>query len=294
MITLSACPICDSPALKHYLSCKDHTVSHETFELQQCTACGFVLTNPRPDKNELAHYYRSENYISHSDTSSGLLPRIYRTARRLTLAWKYELIERHTLTKPKKLLDYGCGTGAFLDECARKKLSVTGVEPSPEARTTAIRKTKAPIFPDLATVDDSYDAITLWHVLEHVPELHQTILKLKTLLNENGTMFIAVPNLQSPDAKKYKENWAGYDVPRHLWHFSRDTMGRVINKHHLKIEAILPMKLDAYYVSLLSENYIRKSNSLVNVAKAVLAGWNANQVARKTADYSSLIYIIRK
>lgn len=294
MASLSQCPVCESPELKHYLLCKDHTVSHETFRLQQCAACGFVLTNPRPDEHALPRYYQSEHYISHSDNNSGLVNQTYRIARRFTLAWKYKVIQRYALTKPEKLLDYGCGTGSFLNECIRNSIHVAGIEPSPEARIAAIANTNAPVYPNLDQLQDTYDVITLWHVLEHVPDLHQTLRKLKARLEENGTMFIAVPNLQSPDAEKYKEHWAGYDVPRHLWHFSRDTMRKVLTTHQLEIQNVLPMKLDAYYVSLLSEKYRGGNHVLLNMAKAAFTGWNANRTARKTANYSSLIYIIRK
>lgn len=294
MQSLSTCPVCDCPQLKYYLSCKDHTVSHETFQLQQCTACGFVLTNPRPNGSDLPKYYQSENYISHSEKKSGLVNQAYRIARRFTLAWKYNVVLQHSNTKPTTILDYGCGTGAFLRKCLDNKISAAGIEPSSEARTIATRNTQAPVYPDLSSVYDSYNVITLWHVLEHVPDLHETLEKLKTVLQQNGTMFIAVPNLQSHDAKKYRENWAGYDVPRHLWHFSRDTMKKILDTHHLKITAVLPMKLDAYYVSLLSEKYQGRNNILTNIANAILAGWSANTHARTTTDYSSLIYIIRK
>lgn len=294
MKSLSSCPVCAFSELKPYLSCKDHTVSHETFQLQKCPTCGFVLTNPRPDERDLPKYYQSENYISHSEKTSGLLNQGYRIARRFTLTWKYKVILHHSIIEPKKLLDYGCGTGSFLAKCQDKNIRVTGVEPSQTARNTVIRNTQAPIFANLDNLNDTFDVITLWHVLEHVPDLHETLEKLKALLEENGTMFIAVPNLQSHDAKIYRENWAAYDVPRHLWHFSRDTMKRLLDTHQLRINTILPMKLDAYYVSLLSEKYAGGLNTLVNITRGIRTAWNANRNARTTADYSSLIYIIRK
>ena len=291
---LPACPICDAQDLKPYLLCKDHTVSHETFALEQCKQCGFVLTNPRPAEKDLTRYYQSEAYISHSNRSANAIEHIYKVSRRFTLKWKYGLLQTHSVIEPATILDFGCGTGAFLNECKKNNMKISGVEPSTIAREIAIKNTKATVWERASEIKDNYDVITLWHVLEHVPDLHETLHKLKNHLNQNGTMFIAVPNLKSPDAKKYLAYWAGYDVPRHLWHFSKDTMKRALERHRLNLVTTIPMPLDSYYVSLLSEKYKNGKNGVLNMAKAVLQGWQSNQQATKTSEYSSLIYIVRK
>jgi SAM-dependent methyltransferase len=291
---LSACPICQGHDLKLYLSCQDHSVSHETFTLQKCGHCGFVMTNPRPMEYDLPRYYASETYISHSDRSTSLIDHIYRTSRRFTLKWKYNVVHTHSTTKPTNILDFGCGTGAFLSECQKNSMQISGVEPSSIAREIAIRTTKARIWENLSDIQGNYHVITLWHVLEHVPALHETLDKIKNHLKPNGTMFIAVPNLKSLDAKRYLEYWAGYDVPRHLWHFSKDTMKKTLESHDLNLVTTIPMRLDSYYVSLLSEKYKNGDKGPMNMAKAVLQGWQSNKQARKTSQYSSLIYIVRK
>jgi len=290
---LSVCPVCQATHFVDHLSCKDYTVSHETFTLQKCTGCGFVITNPRPDETPLPRYYQSDAYISHSNKTLNIVDKVYKVSRTFTLKWKYNLVQRHSLTKPVSILDYGCGTGAFLRECKRHKMIISGVEPSPAARNHAKANTATEILSHIDEVKAVFDVLTLWHVLEHVSDLNETIAKLKNHLDKSGTMFIAVPNLQSFDAIRYKEHWAGYDVPRHLWHFSRKPMEILLSRHDLKLINVAPMRLDSYYVSLLSEKY-KKGNSVVSMLKAILQGWKSNNEANSTQEFSSLIYIARK
>lgn len=291
---LTACPVCRAHDFHPFLSCKDYTVSHETFLLEQCATCGFVFTNPRPDDAALPRYYQSPSYISHSDKPTGTIDRAYKISRHFTLKWKYEIVQKHALQPPSSILDYGCGTGAFLRTCQQRSMRIAGVEPSPLARTQAENNTNTPIYSHASEIDQDFHAITLWHVLEHVSDLHGTLEKLKKHLTENGTMFIALPNLKSQDANRYKEHWAGYDVPRHLWHFSEDTLKKLLTSHRLRVITTLPMPLDAYYVSLLSEKYKNGSNNVLNMTRALHSGWKSNQAGKKTSQYSSLIYIVRK
>lgn len=294
MERLYACPLCNGKNLIAYLACKDYTVSHETFQLEKCSGCGFVITNPRPAAEALPRYYESDAYISHSDRSKNIIARIYKLSRKFTTEWKYRLIQKNSIQTPTSLLDYGCGTGAFLIECKKRNMSVSGIEPSPIARSQAVIRTSAPIHSDIAEVTETFDVITLWHVLEHVSALHETLTRLKSRLKQNGTMFIAVPNLQSKDAKRYNQYWAGYDVPRHLWHFTRSTMQTLLAHHKLKLINVAPMWLDSFYVSLLSEKYKRGNASASGMGSAFFQGLASNISATSTGEYSSLIYIVRK
>jgi 2-polyprenyl-3-methyl-5-hydroxy-6-metoxy-1,4-benzoquinol methylase len=297
MITLSQCPACGSTQFTDYLACKDYTVSNETFTLQTCGNCQLVITNPRPSNDNLGKYYLSEDYISHTDKPASIIDRIYVFARTYALRWKIKLITQELHGTNKTLLDYGCGTGHFLKACHDQRWQITGVEPSPIARQSAQRNTASTIA---STLDEltgqKYSTITLWHVLEHVPDPNETLAKLKALLEQNGTLFIAVPNHASHDAETYKNHWAGYDVPRHLWHFTPDNVGRLVSKHGLKLKRIVPMKLDAYYVSMLSEKY--KNNQKLGpmqMIRAFFAGWRSNANAQSASgNYSSLIYILTK
>jgi 2-polyprenyl-3-methyl-5-hydroxy-6-metoxy-1,4-benzoquinol methylase len=210
------------------------------------------------------------------------------------MKWKINLVKQNLSSSSSyKLLDYGCGTGIFLKTAKEHGFEVTGVEPSLIARTLAQNATKQAIYETLPQSHDQFNAITLWHVLEHVPNLNETLQALKSSLSKNGTMFIAVPNHLSPDAELYGNNWAAYDVPRHLWHFNKETMRRILSNHSLRIEKIIPMKLDAFYVSILSENQKTQKTSLANILRGLLHGIKTNYGTNK-GEYSSLIYLIKK
>ncbi len=291
---ITTCPICGSKSFEHYLTAKDYTVTHEKFHLKKCGHCNFVITSPRPTINAIGKYYASENYISHSGKSKTLFDKLYLTARNITLQWKHDLLTQYA-KKQDLILDYGCGTGDFLSYIKSKDFKVVGVEPNQKARQNANLKLENKVYEQLQTTDNVHpQIITLWHVLEHVHDLNETLQKLKNHLAKTGHIIIAVPNRDSHDSQKYKNTWAGYDVPRHLWHFNQKNMNNLLNKNGFKIVAIKPMKLDSYYVSLLSEQYLNPTQSkLITSLKAFLAGMSSNLTARRNNDYSSLIYIAR-
>lgn len=290
--TVIICPICTGKKFDPYYSCIDHTKSKEEFSLVKCASCNFVITSPRPDSNSLGQYYESENYISHTNSSNNLIDYIYKKVRSFTLTWKLNLIKNYKHNG--KLLDYGCGTGEFLNACRIANWQCTGIEPSEVARVKASHLTKLPIAESFDKIGRAkFDVITLWHVLEHVEDLNEKISELKHRLTEGGIIFIAVPNHESLDAKKYKSHWAGYDVPRHLWHFSQSTMSKLLIKHGLQLVNTTPMKQDSFYVSLLSEKYQQpNANLLSRMVKALIVGLQSNLDAKKNRNYSSLVYIV--
>lgn len=292
MIHINICPVCDGTAFTDHLNTQDYTVSQEQFTIQQCKSCGFLITSPRPADEDLGRYYESGAYISHAQRPKTILDRVYWIAREFALRTKYNLIRR---TNPKTMLDYGCGTGAFLSYCQKKGIIVTGVEPSTQARHMAsTRIAPRPVHENVTALTGPFDTITLWHVLEHVPDLNATIAHLHSLLHSTGTLIIAVPNVTSWDSTIYGKHWAAYDVPRHLWHFNRDTISQLFQRHKLTLKQVVPMKLDSYYVSLLSEKYKRQQNSTaIGMINAAKNGLISNLNARKTGAYSSLIYIFQ-
>ncbi len=288
------CPLCLGLTFKPYLTAEDHTVSHETFTVIQCTNCKFLLTYPVPPR--LSDYYLSDGYISHADRASTVIACLYKIVRQFTLRWKHSLINKYYSGPSKKLLDYGCGTGTFLEYSNQNGWSATGIEPSPVARKIAAQVSETNV---VASLDETgiadYDVITLWHVLEHVSDLNETLQLLHSKLSNAGMMFIAVPNYRSPDAMRYKQLWAAYDVPRHLWHFSQDTMQRLLTAHGFILHATVPLKLDAFYVCILSEQYKRRGKTgPLTFFKGIINGLKSNWSAIKYKDYSSLIYIVRK
>jgi 2-polyprenyl-3-methyl-5-hydroxy-6-metoxy-1,4-benzoquinol methylase len=291
MLNITNCPVCNNPGQAHFLTCEDYTVSHERFNIVSCTDCGFKFTNPIPDPNDLGSYYKSEDYISHSETRKDLVSRAYHLVRNYTLSKKLKLISKYA--SKGIILDYGAGTGRFLAHCKTAGWTVNGIEPDEGARKIA-RGEGIVLWPDLNSspkeTSIKYDVITLWHVLEHVADLNPTLTFLKGKLKAGGTLFIAVPNHLSDDAQYYGEHWAAYDVPRHLYHFDPDSIKRLLASHQLSLIETLPMKFDSYYVSLLSEKY---KTGKTRYAPAVRRGWISNLKAAATGNYSSLIYIFR-
>ena len=292
METLSACPICSSTSFKPFLVCKDHTVSKKEFAIVECAGCGFKFTNPRPLESDLGAYYKSEDYISHSNTRKGLISKLYQYVRNYTLKGKLDLIEK--LQKGRgSILDIGCGTGEFLNVCSRAGWNTIGIEPSPEASKFAKEQYKLDVRDEEALKslkEASYDVISMWHVLEHVPHLNERVGELKRLLKPAGYLIVAVPNCSSRDAAKYGANWAAYDVPRHLYHFTPKDIRMLFGKHGMHVKQVLPMRFDSYYVSMLSEKY---KSGKVRLIPAFFSGLSSNMGASGTGEtYSSQIYII--
>lgn len=289
------CPICGSASLQPVLSARDHTVSGEEFQLLQCAACTLRFTQDVPDAASITPYYKSENYISHTNTSKGLINGLYQFVRKRTLKRKRRLIETLTGIHKGNLLDVGSGTGAFVQEMNQQGWQVTGLEPDADARKVA-KEVNAAVLTDISAFyqleTGVYDAITMWHVLEHVHELQGYIAHLKNLLKENGRLFIAVPNYTSKDAGIYQAHWAAYDVPRHLYHFSPQSVHELMEKHGLKIYKHLPMWYDSFYISMLSSKYKNgKTNLLSSLFNGLRSNINAMGDVKKC---SSVIYVIGK
>lgn len=276
--------ISDEPLLR----CEDFTLSHKDFELRRHEELDMLVTFPAPSVEELPFFYKSENYISHTDSKKSFLDKLYQVVKKYMLDKKIGWLEKESLPG-RKLLDIGAGTGDFLSVAKSRGWNISGVEPDADARNLALVKdihleTDTNVFPSKA-----FDVITLWHVLEHIPDLDKQITELKRLLKDDGVLVIAVPNFKSYDAHTYREHWAAFDVPRHLWHFSRTSIQQILSAHSFHLEKDKPLVFDSFYVSLLSEKY-RKGNSL----KGLVNGLLSNLIAQKTKEYSSLVYFFRK
>lgn len=272
-----------------FLTVKDHSVSGETFELHRDEKLDLLVTHPQPVEKELVKYYESDDYISHTDGKRSVFEKMYQFIKNITLKNKLNLVNSLQYQKGR-LLDIGAGTGDFLNVVKKDGWQISGIEPSEKAKSIAIKKGIS-FQEKLSDFEDhSFDVITMWHVLEHVPNLEDQIKELKRLLKPTGTILIAVPNFNSYDAKRYGTFWAAYDVPRHLWHFSKTAIAKLFERENLKLEKVLPMKFDAFYVSLLSEKY---KTGKMNFVSAFLTGWRSNAKAATTKEYSSHIYVIK-
>jgi 2-polyprenyl-3-methyl-5-hydroxy-6-metoxy-1,4-benzoquinol methylase len=254
-----------------------------------------LVTLPRPSTQELPGYYDSDDYISHTDSKESVMDRIYQIIKNYSISKKLSMINGIV---PEKglILDIGCGTGDFLKACRKDGWRVCGIEPNDKARgLTAKKIDKEELVSDkidslLQTHGGKFDVITMWHVLEHVPNLLEYIEQVKLLLKPEGSLIVAVPNFKSYDAKHYKEYWAAYDVPRHLWHFSENAIRNIFEKYNFKVVTTLPLLFDSFYVSLLSEKH---KTGKTNLLSAIKIGLYSNLKAMRSKQYSSLIYLIK-
>lgn len=284
----------DTATAENYLQVTDESISKEIFNLHYHKQYDLLETFPRPEKEKLGDYYKSENYISHTDSRRNFFEKLYQSVKNKTLSDKIRLINKnHSPSSVKiKVLDIGCGTGDFL--AAIKKNTVwetVGVEPNQQAADLA-RNKNVKVFEHVEKLrEQEFDVITLWHVLEHVPNLEYYIQQVQQLLKNNGLLIVAVPNYKSYDAKHYGTKWAAYDVPRHIWHFSKKAIKRIFETYDFKLIHIKPMYYDSFYVSLLSEKY---KTGRMNFIKGFYYGFISNLSGFFTKEYSSHIYLIKK
>ena len=293
MILLDSCPICLSSDLQKKFNCTDHSTSKEKFTIVSCETCDFKFTNPRPKDKSLGSYYKSDKYISHTNNKKGLFNWMYHTVRKYSITTKLNLLKK--ISKRKNHLDIGCGTGEFLNACKNSGFKTEGIEPSKLAREQAINNFNLSVTHNTELdqfKSSQFDTISMWHVLEHIPELNKTIREFNRILNKNGKVIIAVPNHNSWDAKYYKEYWAGWDTPIHLWHFSKLSIEKIFKIHDFKLIEKKPMLFDSYYVSLLSEEFKTGKKKYV---KGFTIGLLSNMIGIfSKRGCSSIIYVFEK
>lgn len=285
-----ACPICAHDKFSLYLKTKDYFFTQEDFTLSKCDNCNFVFTNPIPEN--ISRYYETPDYLSHNTGNNGLLGGLYSTLRNINIKRKYNLVTEYC---PKgSILDIGCGTGELLSFFNNKKWNTIGIEPNNSAKKFAKNNHGIKVFDEVkldSLLPNSFDIISMWHVLEHVPDLHNRLSQISRLLKKGGAIFIALPNLSSPDSLKYKEYWSALDVPRHLYHFTQETFKQLISKHNMQLVHAEPMKFDSYYVSMLSEKYLKNR---LYFPTAIINGFLSNKKAKKKNSYSSMIFVVKK
>lgn len=294
-LTIKTCPLCGGTHLERALTCVDHYVSGEMFHLCRCRDCGFLLTQDAPAESEIGRYYEAPDYISHTDTKKGAMNSVYHWVRNYMLKRKAALVMREAHRKTGSLLDIGTGTGYFADAMQRRGWQVEAVEKSPQARAFAKEHFNMDVKPHTALKNftpESFDVITLWHVMEHLEPLNETWETLHSLLTEKGVLIVAVPNSSSFDAKKYGAYWAAYDVPRHLWHFTPATIQQFGAKHGFILAERHPMPFDAFYVSMLTERHMRHSCTFLKGMVVGTLAWFSALVKKERS--SSMIYVFRK
>jgi SAM-dependent methyltransferase len=295
MVHHSICPLCSSEKIRLHFECKDYFISKDVFPVFSCTDCNFLFTQDYPGETDIAQYYESDDYISHSDISTGFANKLYRLVRSFMLLKKKALIENITGLKRGNLLDVGSGTGYFAHSMKEGGWSVTGIEINEKARIFAFKQfrleTASPEnIPDLKS--NSFDCITLWHVLEHFHDPFRYISEIYRLLKPGAVCIIALPNCSSYDANYYKKFWAAWDVPRHLWHFNPSTFFLFSKKTGFSLQKLRSLPLDVYYISILSEK--NKGSSISFVKGMTKAAWFACLSFFNKKGSSSIIYVLRK
>ena len=286
------CPWCGSEKAQINLWLKDEFLTKEDFHICECLNCGLLYTMPRPDKEKIGAYYKSEAYYSHQENKKGFIPKVYERVKSINLKHKYRLATNGM--QPGKLLDIGCGVGDFLHTAEMHGWECIGVEPSEDAKAIAQKRMKGKIITSEkleSFSDGAFDVITMWHVLEHVDDLKWQVTQLQRLVKPSGRVVIAVPNYKSYDGQYYKEHWAAYDVPRHLNHFNRITLSKIFKTSGLELVKMDKLKWDAYYISYLSEQYRHHSLPLV---RGLYRGFISNCKARRSGEWSSLVYVFER
>jgi len=292
IITHKNCPLCGSENISACLKATDHLLTHEPFNIFKCLSCGFVFTQDIPSADEIGRYYKSQDYISHSDIRKGLMNKLYHFGRTIMLKKKYGMVKKVAIGK--NLLDIGCGTGYFPAYMKRKGYNVAGVEADPKARTFAQKEFGIPVHSPEDFInhklEGKFDVITLWHVLEHVHDFNLYFRLMLEYLENGGLLVIALPNCSSFDARHYKEYWAGYDVPRHLWHFTPSTLKILAEKNGLMVKLMKRLLLDPFYNAMLSEKY--KGNRFYMISGIVIGKLAYIESLFDIKKSSSVVYFL--
>ena len=292
MIEIKNCQICNGNKFLRITKTKDYSTSNEEFVIVKCQDCEFLFTNPRVKEEKIGEYYKSDKYISHTNSNKGLFNFLYQTVRKYAIKTKTKLLLNSIGTKTH--LDVGCGTGEFLNSCNIKNIKCIGIEPSEIARSKAIRNYDLDIRSETNLNQfnmDEFDSVSMWHVLEHVYDLNKTIEHLNRIIRNNGILIIAVPNHKSLDAKKYKNYWAAWDVPIHVNHSCPKTITNLMSKYNFTLKNKIGMKFDSFYVSLLSSEYRSGRKQYI---EGFLMGVISNISAMLGfTEYSSTIYIFK-
>jgi len=293
-IKYEACPLCASKNIQASLATMDYSISKEAFDIFDCADCSFRFTQLIPSPETIGPYYNSEVYISHSDTKEGFVNSVYHRARDLMLNRKRKLVQ--SLTQGKRLLDVGSGTGYFLDHMKRNGYQVKGIEIDADARRATKEKFGIEVGEPASLLEgkikEKVEIVTMWHVLEHLHDLHGYMGSIRHQLTDDGFLLIAVPNHASYDAQYYKKLWAAYDVPRHLWHFTPKTIAQLAAINGFEVVSQKRLPLDPFYNSLLSEQY--KGNKLALFSGGVVGGISLLKSYLNPKKSTSPIYILKK
>lgn len=276
----------NTPFFKHFLSVQDYFLTQEKFNLYKDERTEVLKTIPQPEN--ISSYYESENYLSHDDSQNSFFARCYQFAKSWNLKGKKSLIGSYA--GDGKILDIGAGVGDVVGVLKKSGYDVIGYEPNLKARTFASRKGIELLDQTSSIQPGSISVISMYHVLEHVPNYENQIKDILRWLEEDGVLILALPNYNSFDAQWFKSQWAGYDVPRHLFHFNKNAVKNVF-QDKFEIVSTQAMWFDSFYVSILSARYQKRKFAF---AYGILIGAISNLKAIFTKEPSSLVYVLKK
>ncbi|MGJ8683020.1 MAG: class I SAM-dependent methyltransferase [Nonlabens sp.] len=276
----------NAPTYTHFLTVQDYFLTQEKFELYKNEQTEVLKTTPQPEN--LESYYESENYLSHDDSQDSFFARCYQYAKGWNLKSKKSLIGKYAVDG--KILDIGAGVGDVVGALKKSGYDAVGYEPSKKARIFAARKGIELLDQTDSIQPNSIKVISMYHVLEHVPDYDKQIADIKNWLQEDGVLILALPNYNSFDAKWFKQHWAGYDVPRHLFHFNKRAVRNVF-QGDFEIVSTKPMWFDSFYVSILSARYQKKKLAFVY---GIIIGLISNIAALFSKEPSSIVYVLKK
>jgi 2-polyprenyl-3-methyl-5-hydroxy-6-metoxy-1,4-benzoquinol methylase len=292
MLVHKVCPICTSEKIEFALKASSYRVKNETFDVFVCKSCSHKFTNPVPDEEAIGEYYKSENYISHTDSNKSFFDKAYQMVKKISLNNKEGLLSKYGVDKDRVFLDYGAGTGSFVNLLDERNWNVLGIEISSEARSQSAKRELLYNIDKLEDLDsESLSGFSMWHVLEHIYEPEILLKTLAQKMKRGAIGFIAVPNNDSWDAHYYGQTWAALDLPLHFSHFTKKSMKTLLDKAGLTLVKVESMPFDAYYISMLSE--ANKKTSLSTV-KGVLNGFKSNVRGMSDNNTSSVIYVVKK
>jgi SAM-dependent methyltransferase len=232
------CNSCGADDTSHVLTGRDllHGMPGQ-FDLMQCNGCGLMYLNPQLTPEELAPYY-PEDYEPHVGTKKERLGWLRRIDYRYGVEKRYRAIMRYH-PRPGRMLDVGCGPGAFLDGMREHGWEVEGIEPGIRPATYASEELGLQVrnttLEDADLEPASFDLVTMWNVLEHLSDPQRALRRIREALRPDGLLVFAIPSVMSYDLLVFGKYWAGYDLPRHLFIFPPATLERMVEAARLDV-----------------------------------------------------------
>ena len=265
---------------KHF-KVKDYIKSGDLFQLYKDNNSGIVWTFLDKNHNH-EYYYSSEKYIPHKE-KKGFFGFLYLFVQKIMFRYKLKNLKNH-INKNKIVLDYGSGDGRFAEYLNQLQIKTMTYDP-------LVKKLDESEPNSYQTPENQIDTIMMWHVIEHIPDLDSSIKAIYNSIKNKGSLVVAVPNIDSYDSKHYKECWAGFDVPRHLYHFNHESLINFIEKQGFIYNYRKPLIFDSFYVSILSE---KNRNNPFGTLNGLIIGLISNLFALFSTNYSSSFYVFTK